>query len=642
MFLLTHGIFHESSMIALLVALLLLLLFFWLAWLYWRRWWSSKKDGYEAKISEHVANYNHLVSHRDQLTSSNKDLELRIKQLGKDNDGLNSQLGQARSDIDGHLSRISDLEPYKVKYEDANQAFKDSESRFGALNLNLKGAQDKIGLLNGNLGDRDKTIADLRAQLEKANASLRTATSENDDLKAKLKACQDARANLEAKIGELNNTIDNLNGRVDALNNELEGKSATIIQLQAALGERDAKLSILDEEITGHKSNILQLQGGIGERDAKLSLFDVEVDGRDKRIAELEAQLGAIDSLRQQLNAANENNGILNTKLQGFAGMEADLNSLRSNNDALKAELEALRNKISNLDEHNTKLSLDLDACKKRGGDLESALENCDGAYSKLKGELDDVNAAFEALKASAALDKGMLQEHINALEIEMEEANEAANAVDTSNMSKNELTLHKIAQKKKSLDFGIIGTASESEKDDLKRIKGVGPFLEQKMNALGIYTFRQVANFTPDLEDKVNDAIEFFPGRIKRDEWVRQARNLMNGGEGDAMATPPEKKKGKRSKEEQLAAVRAKAGNVNFDRIGRADAGSKDDLKEISGIGPFIEEKLNALGIYTFKQVSNFTPEDEEIVNDAIEFFPGRIKRDEWARQARELHAKK
>jgi predicted flap endonuclease-1-like 5' DNA nuclease len=35
-------------------------------------------------------------------------------------------------------------------------------------------------------------------------------------------------------------------------------------------------------------------------------------------------------------------------------------------------------------------------------------------------------------------------------------------------------------------------------------------------------------------------------------------------------------------------------------------------------------------------------TPEIEEAVNVAIEFFPGRIKRDEWAKQAKALHEDK
>jgi predicted flap endonuclease-1-like 5' DNA nuclease len=46
-------------------------------------------------------------------------------------------------------------------------------------------------------------------------------------------------------------------------------------------------------------------------------------------------------------------------------------------------------------------------------------------------------------------------------------------------------------------------------------------------LNALGIYKIEQIAKMTPDLEDEVNLAIEFFPGRVKRDEWVNQAKEL-------------------------------------------------------------------------------------------------------------------
>jgi len=64
--------------------------------------------------------------------------------------------------------------------------------------------------------------------------------------------------------------------------------------------------------------------------------------------------------------------------------------------------------------------------------------------------------------------------------------------------------------------------------------------------------------------------------------------------------------------------------------------------LKQISGVGPFLETKLNNLGIYTFEQVSQFDTELMEIVNDAIEFFPGRVQRDDWVGQAKKFHAEK
>lgn len=94
--------------------------------------------------------------------------------------------------------------------------------------------------------------------------------------------------------------------------------------------------------------------------------------------------------------------------------------------------------------------------------------------------------------------------------------------------------------------------------------------------------------------------------------------------------------KESKTKKEIALERIKAKAEKVNFSRIGNASEENKNDLKLIKGIGPFIEQKLNTIGIFTFKQIANFTDEDKETVNEVIEFFPGRIKRDDWVGQAK------
>ena len=57
--------------------------------------------------------------------------------------------------------------------------------------------------------------------------------------------------------------------------------------------------------------------------------------------------------------------------------------------------------------------------------------------------------------------------------------------------------------------------------------------------------------------------------------------------------------------------------------------------MKRIKGVGPYIEQKLNTIGIYTFDQISKFTAEDMQTVTELISFFPGRIERDDWKGQA-------
>ncbi|NKX44339.1 NADH:ubiquinone oxidoreductase [Roseicyclus persicicus] len=67
---------------------------------------------------------------------------------------------------------------------------------------------------------------------------------------------------------------------------------------------------------------------------------------------------------------------------------------------------------------------------------------------------------------------------------------------------------------------------------DDLKRIKGIGPKLEQLCNSLGFYHFDQIAAWTPAEVAWVDDNLEGFKGRVTRDNWVEQAKLLAAGGQ--------------------------------------------------------------------------------------------------------------
>ncbi len=67
---------------------------------------------------------------------------------------------------------------------------------------------------------------------------------------------------------------------------------------------------------------------------------------------------------------------------------------------------------------------------------------------------------------------------------------------------------------------------------DDLKMIKGVGPKLEKVLHDLGFYHFDQIAGWTSAEIAWVDENLEGFRGRVTRDEWVRQARLLADGGE--------------------------------------------------------------------------------------------------------------
>ena len=69
---------------------------------------------------------------------------------------------------------------------------------------------------------------------------------------------------------------------------------------------------------------------------------------------------------------------------------------------------------------------------------------------------------------------------------------------------------------------------------------------------------------------------------------------------------------------------------------------GEPDDLKLIVGIGPVLERMLHNLGVTTFRQIARWSERDSADFDAKLPEFPGRIVRDQWVTQARELHQAK
>ena len=61
---------------------------------------------------------------------------------------------------------------------------------------------------------------------------------------------------------------------------------------------------------------------------------------------------------------------------------------------------------------------------------------------------------------------------------------------------------------------------------DDLKKLQGLGPAIEKKLNAAGVTTYAQIASMTAEDVARVEDEAGI-KGRFERDNWVEQAKEL-------------------------------------------------------------------------------------------------------------------
>ena len=72
-----------------------------------------------------------------------------------------------------------------------------------------------------------------------------------------------------------------------------------------------------------------------------------------------------------------------------------------------------------------------------------------------------------------------------------------------------------------------LLTEARGGQADDLKKIKGVGPKLEKELNAAGVFHFDQIASWSPEQIAWADQHLVSFKGRVSRDDWVTQAKEL-------------------------------------------------------------------------------------------------------------------
>lgn len=92
------------------------------------------------------------------------------------------------------------------------------------------------------------------------------------------------------------------------------------------------------------------------------------------------------------------------------------------------------------------------------------------------------------------------------------------------------------------------------------------------------------------------------------------------------------------KTKTAKPAAAKATEAKPAAPKAGKAAAGG--DLKKLSGVGPALEKKLMAAGVTSLEQVAAWTEADVTKIDEELS-FKGRIEREGWIAQAKEVTAK-
>jgi small subunit ribosomal protein S2 len=142
-----------------------------------------------------------------------------------------------------------------------------------------------------------------------------------------------------------------------------------------------------------------------------------------------------------------------------------------------------------------------------------------------------------------------------------------------------------------------------------------------------------------------VGEAVEPAPESLAETGKAKQAESKTPKEEKPAKKDAkkaPKAEKAKDAKQDKAEPEKAKpkkaeskAGD-SFKLLKKAE-GEPDDLKQIGGVGPVLEKKLNDFGIYHYWQIAVMTKDDIAKVDEELD-FKGRIERDDWIKQGKAL----
>ncbi|MEL6717357.1 MAG: helix-hairpin-helix domain-containing protein [Bacteroidota bacterium] len=310
--------------------------------------------------------------------------------------------------------------------------------------------------------------------------------------------------------------------------------------------------------LRGRKVRLLRKELKAKEKEAKE--FQIKIDELNESIVQKDASLEKVMIEREELLA----------RLQGAEAdkrqLQNDLNSALQQYDQLQISYQAQEETIADLSNRTS-------AATTSYAETSAVTASSDDNSGDI-GELQNLYA-----QTRSRLER--LEEKINHLESENNSLQESLQTISKkTELAPEQFDQHVVLTQPKNAEVigGRIVVDDNMEKDDLTLINGVGPFLEKKLNEVGVYTYAQVSAWSTDEVSQITRDIGFFPGRIEQDNWVGQAARLQQ----------------------------MKADNPNAFTKQDEHPNNPKDLKIIAGVGPKTEELLKSNGVRNWVELAS------------------------------------
>ena len=336
------------------------------------------------------------------------------------------------------------------------------------------GWQEQLETQRGEQDRLEEQNKSLMEQISQYQASIKDSNLRAKELADSLKEAFERSDALQRQVKEYRSSLEVATAQRDKLQASVATREARDGASATAIREKDEKIFGLSRELTAWQNRVPPLVERFRTRDLEAKELEVELQQARERIAALESVTGPDHTRIEPVDP--------NTLADGLSASNDPLDTLTSQFD----------NELVDQDDSYTEAFATVDEMPPDS----------------------DASAASDAATGISDAELGAISDTFSGIFDEPEQPDKDRPADVPASEPDAVVNDSKVA---------------ESNTDDLKLIKGVGPVIERTLNDLGIYRFNQIAEMSEFDIDRVAQQLKGFRSRIYREDWVGQARNLQH-----------------------------------------------------------------------------------------------------------------
>lgn len=626
-----------------------------------------------------------LATTIDQMRTEVSDAAASSEQLRSENEEISTKYELLRSDLVSKDQIASDQsESLAIELAELREAMLVSEQ---AGEESLRAERERSESLQGELAALTETLSQTQDQVELLQSEARFAENlrhEQGQLKHSLHASAERMRSIHSEHEAMTSKVAESNSRIVQLQDTIDGQNRRIQQYaseMASLGERaDQQVVELREsyeqqvgELRGsHEQQVSQLREQVGQlQESRTQQIENLNEISTQQLSELK------ESYEQELNELKGNYGqqvheLQQTYEEKITILESHISDSSNRTQTMESTLEEHATRVTALTTQITELSADRD-------DLANQLSTTREQLNRYEAKIEDYETVHASHNDNLRAANTEKQELLNGLHREQETRIRLENLLAdleqrTSGYQTLSVEVTSLRDRCSGLDQRLVDATEqaaryESERDDInaslihaqRRVAELGGSVsrfeqdlagrESLIRKLSMEKENVVTQLERErsernrLENMLRIHMETLEqlrvdsqsleSLLERQTIVQQslqehAERLRNvtgvKSESPIVADP-----------QILSMVSDTESEQQTDSVHRTIFGDRrDDLKEISGIGEVLEQKLNDLGVKTYDQVMSWGDDDIEEYSKLLAW--DRIEADDWVGQARQL----